>query len=53
MKQLKDLGDLQFCDCVMKTVRGGRVAIDINVEFGPYFQPYSGVRHVKLHTLTN
>jgi hypothetical protein len=43
MMQLKGFGDT-FCDWVMKVVRGGRVAIRVNNEIGPYFPTYAGVR---------
>jgi hypothetical protein len=45
MMQLKGFGDT-FCDWVMKVVRGGRVAIRVNNEIGPYFPTFAGVRHV-------
>jgi hypothetical protein len=43
MMQLKGFGDI-FCDWVMKVVRGGRVAIRVNNEIGPYFPTFAGVR---------
>jgi hypothetical protein len=36
MMQLKGFGDT-FCDWVMRVVKGGRVAIRVNNEIGPYF----------------
>jgi hypothetical protein len=43
MMQLKGFGDT-FCDWVMKVVKGGRVAIRVNNEIGPYFPTFAGVR---------
>jgi hypothetical protein len=43
MMQLKGFGDT-FCDWVMRVVRGGRVAIRVNNEIGPYFPTFAGVR---------
>jgi hypothetical protein len=43
MMQLKGFGDT-FYDWVMKVVKGGRVAIRVNNEIGPYFPTFAGVR---------
>lgn len=43
MMQIKGFGD-KWCDWVMRTVRGGRVAIKVNDQIGPYFPTYKGVR---------
>jgi hypothetical protein len=43
MMQRKGFGDT-FCDWVMKVVKGGRVAIRVNNEIGPYFPTFAGVR---------
>jgi hypothetical protein len=40
---IESFGDI-FCDWVMKVVRGGRVAIRVNDEIGPYFPTFVGVR---------
>ncbi|XP_024311805.1 uncharacterized protein LOC112269369, partial [Brachypodium distachyon] len=40
---IKGFGD-KWCDWVMRTVRGGRVAIKVNDQIGPYFPTYKGVR---------
>nr|AAM08546.1 Putative retroelement [Oryza sativa Japonica Group]AAP53436.1 retrotransposon protein, putative, unclassified [Oryza sativa Japonica Group] len=34
----------QWCDWVMKVVRGGKVAIKVNDEVGPYFNTHKGLR---------
>jgi hypothetical protein len=39
----KGFGD-KWCDWVMKTVRGGKVAIKTNDKIGPYFTTHKGVR---------
>jgi hypothetical protein len=39
----KGFGD-KWCDWVMKTVRGGKVAIKTNDKLGPYFTTHKGVR---------
>jgi hypothetical protein len=39
----KGFGDI-WCDWVMKTVRGGKVAIKTNDLIGPYFATHKGVR---------
>jgi hypothetical protein len=41
--QLKGLGDV-MCDLVMKVVRGGRVAIKVKDQVGPYFTTHARVR---------
>jgi hypothetical protein len=43
MMQLKGFGDI-FCEWVMRVVMGGRVAIRVNNELGPYFPTFAGVR---------
>lgn len=43
MMQAKGFGDI-WCDWIMKTVRGGRVAIKVNDQIGPYFSTFKGVR---------
>jgi hypothetical protein len=43
MMQLKGLGD-GLCDWIMKVMRGGRVAIKVNDQVGPYFTTHAGVR---------
>jgi hypothetical protein len=43
LMQAKGLGDV-LCDWVIKVVRGGRVAIEVNDTIGPYFPTYAGVR---------
>jgi hypothetical protein len=40
---LKGFGDT-FYDWVMRVVRGGRVAIRVNNEIGPYFPTFAGAR---------
>jgi hypothetical protein len=39
----KGFGDI-WCDWVMKTIRGGKVAIKTNDLIGPYFSTHKGVR---------
>jgi hypothetical protein len=43
MMQLKVLGDV-LCNLVMEVVRGGRVAIKVSNQVGPYFTTHAGVR---------
>jgi hypothetical protein len=43
MMMKKGFGD-KWCDWVMRTVRGGKVAIKTNDRVGPYFTTHKGVR---------
>ncbi len=34
----------QWCDWMMKVIRGGKVAVKVNDEIGPFFQTFKGLR---------